>query len=251
MIRWKPPGPYEVAFSTRAGGVSEGPFDSLNLGRMTRRRRRAGRREPPSPLRRGRRRSRPARAQPADPLEPRPLRRAGRARRAGRRALDGGVRPARARDERRLPADRARARRRTARRVWPSCTRAGADCWRGSSPKESVRSAAGAHAAIGPAIGPCCYEVGSEVAEPVRGGVRGRRAARPQPRSLDRGRTGAARGGRRRDRARRPLHRLQSRAVLLAPPDREAARRPGSDRACRLRPSGRRTSASAPRSGAA
>ena len=35
MIRWEPPGPYEVAFSTRAGGVSEGPYDSLNLGRMT------------------------------------------------------------------------------------------------------------------------------------------------------------------------------------------------------------------------
>src|SRR5918993_3040550 len=35
MIRWLPPGPYEVAFSTRAGGVSEGPYDSLNLGRMT------------------------------------------------------------------------------------------------------------------------------------------------------------------------------------------------------------------------
>ena len=35
MIRWVPPGPYEVAFSTRAGGVSEGPYESLNLGRMT------------------------------------------------------------------------------------------------------------------------------------------------------------------------------------------------------------------------
>jgi copper oxidase (laccase) domain-containing protein len=31
MIRWDAPGPYEVAFSTRAGGVSEGPFESLNL----------------------------------------------------------------------------------------------------------------------------------------------------------------------------------------------------------------------------
>lgn len=35
MIRWLPPGPYEIAFSTRAGGVSEGPYDSLNLGRLT------------------------------------------------------------------------------------------------------------------------------------------------------------------------------------------------------------------------
>lgn len=35
MIRWEPPGPYEVVFSTRAGGVSEGPYASLNLGRLT------------------------------------------------------------------------------------------------------------------------------------------------------------------------------------------------------------------------
>jgi YfiH family protein len=35
MIGWDVPGPYEVAFSTRRGGVSEGPYESLNLGRMT------------------------------------------------------------------------------------------------------------------------------------------------------------------------------------------------------------------------
>ena len=36
MIRWEDaPGPYEVAFSTREGGVSEGPYASLNLGRAT------------------------------------------------------------------------------------------------------------------------------------------------------------------------------------------------------------------------
>ena len=36
MIRWEhAPGPYEVVFSTREGGVSEGPFSSLNLGRAT------------------------------------------------------------------------------------------------------------------------------------------------------------------------------------------------------------------------
>jgi purine-nucleoside/S-methyl-5'-thioadenosine phosphorylase / adenosine deaminase len=36
MIRWdNAPGPYEVVFSTREGGVSEGPFASLNLGRAT------------------------------------------------------------------------------------------------------------------------------------------------------------------------------------------------------------------------
>jgi len=35
LLRWDVPGPYEVVFTTRAGGVSEGPFESLNLGRKT------------------------------------------------------------------------------------------------------------------------------------------------------------------------------------------------------------------------
>jgi polyphenol oxidase len=35
LIRWDAPGPYRVAFSTRLGGVSEDPYESLNLGIMT------------------------------------------------------------------------------------------------------------------------------------------------------------------------------------------------------------------------
>jgi polyphenol oxidase len=35
VIRWDAPGPYEVVFTTRIGGVSEGPYASLNLGRKT------------------------------------------------------------------------------------------------------------------------------------------------------------------------------------------------------------------------
>jgi polyphenol oxidase len=35
MIRWDAPGPYVVAFSTRVGGVSTGPYESLNLGILT------------------------------------------------------------------------------------------------------------------------------------------------------------------------------------------------------------------------
>ena len=35
MMRWHAPGPYEVVFTTRVGGVSEGPYASLNLGRKT------------------------------------------------------------------------------------------------------------------------------------------------------------------------------------------------------------------------
>ena len=34
-FRWAAPGPYEVVFTTRQGGVSEGPYASLNLGRRT------------------------------------------------------------------------------------------------------------------------------------------------------------------------------------------------------------------------
>jgi polyphenol oxidase len=35
MIRWAVAGPYDVVFTTRVGGVSEGPYASLNLGRKT------------------------------------------------------------------------------------------------------------------------------------------------------------------------------------------------------------------------
>src|SRR5205807_6648727 len=35
MIRWDGPDPYVVAFTTRRGGVSEGPYESLNLGLLT------------------------------------------------------------------------------------------------------------------------------------------------------------------------------------------------------------------------
>ncbi|HET7044385.1 MAG TPA: polyphenol oxidase family protein [Gaiellaceae bacterium] len=34
LIRWDAPGPYAVAFTTRLGGVSEGPFGSLNLAAL-------------------------------------------------------------------------------------------------------------------------------------------------------------------------------------------------------------------------
>jgi polyphenol oxidase len=33
LVRWDPPGPYAVAFSTRRGGVSDGAYASLNLSR--------------------------------------------------------------------------------------------------------------------------------------------------------------------------------------------------------------------------
>jgi YfiH family protein len=35
LLHWHAPGPYTVAFTTRQGGVSSGPYDSLNLGLKT------------------------------------------------------------------------------------------------------------------------------------------------------------------------------------------------------------------------
>jgi YfiH family protein len=35
VIRWDGPSAYVVAFSTRHGGISTGPYESLNLGRLT------------------------------------------------------------------------------------------------------------------------------------------------------------------------------------------------------------------------
>jgi len=35
VIRWDGPSGYVVAFSTRRGGVSTGPYSSLNLGLLT------------------------------------------------------------------------------------------------------------------------------------------------------------------------------------------------------------------------
>ncbi len=35
LMRWDAPGPYLAAFSTRVGGVSGAPFDTLNLGKLT------------------------------------------------------------------------------------------------------------------------------------------------------------------------------------------------------------------------
>jgi purine-nucleoside/S-methyl-5'-thioadenosine phosphorylase / adenosine deaminase len=35
LIRWDAPGPYEVVFSTRTGGVSHGAYASLNLGLLS------------------------------------------------------------------------------------------------------------------------------------------------------------------------------------------------------------------------
>lgn len=165
MIRWVPQGPYEVAFSTRVGGVSEGPFDSLNLGRMT--------------------------GDDVDRVD------------ENRRLLcaEVGGDPARLALNRQVhsatvhPAE-AGERGRPGDGLWTEepdlpilamtadclplvLARLGGDApavavlhagWRGllaGIVAEGVRTLGGrVAAAIGPAIGPCCYEVGPEVAEP-------------------------------------------------------------------------------------
>jgi purine-nucleoside/S-methyl-5'-thioadenosine phosphorylase / adenosine deaminase len=166
LIRWDAPGPYAVAFSTRAGGVSEAPFDTLNLGRLTeddpgsvdenRRRLCAEAGTDPELLRYGRQvhgplvRRAQGQGEPGDglwsdtPGEPLVVFTADCLPVALAR-LDGG-RPA------------------------VAALHVG---WRGllGGIVQGAAAALGGGrlaAAIGPGIGPCCYEVGAEVAAPFR-----------------------------------------------------------------------------------
>ena len=207
MIRWDPGDPYEIAFTTRVGGVSEGPFESLNLGLKT----------DDEPERAVENRRRACAAVGADAaalalnyqVHGTTVNRAA----AGSRGVHGdalwtdepGV-PIVALD-RRLPADRARERLGASR--WS--TPAGAACWTASS-RTPVATLGGEVAAmIGPGIGPCCYEVGDEVREPYRARfgdeVVGRDACRPVAR-------GGAGPHRLRCRAARPVHLVQPGAVF-------------------------------------
>jgi polyphenol oxidase len=167
LIRWDAPGPYEVVFSTRAGGVSEGPFASLNLGRKL----------GDVPERVDENRRRLCAATGADP---------------DRLALNYQRHTAI------VNRARAGARGETGDGLWTDepevpMLALGADCalvalartngarpavavlhvgWRGllaGIVETGVAALGGRPAAVvGPAIGPCCYEVGPEVAEPFR-----------------------------------------------------------------------------------
>lgn len=172
-VDWAAPAPYRVAFSTRIGGVSEGPFESLNLGILT----------ADEPARVVENRKRLCSAVGADPD------------RATMAWQVHGSRVAEA-ESRGIV---------TPGTIYERCDglwtdRPGqpivlltADCfpvalvrtsgpprlavlhvgWRGllagiaESGVEAVREN-GLAAAIGPGIGPCCYEVGEEVAAPFR-----------------------------------------------------------------------------------
>ena len=212
MITWDQPG-YVVAFTTRVGGVSEGVYESLNLTARTGDDRRAGRGEPPPRCARrsacrtselsfnrqvhcdDRATARACRGEPGDGLwsdEPgQPM-----------LAFSADCLPiaiARTDGERRL-----------------ALVHAG---WRGLSSgvvAAGVAAVGGETAAVvGPAIGPCCYEVGDEVSARFDADL-------TVDRHLDlwsaaeRALRGAGVGI---GRARRPLHVLQPRALLLAPAD--------------------------------
>lgn len=163
MIHYRPPGPYEIVFSTRLGGVSEGPYESLNLGRLTG--------DDVERVDENRRRLCTAIGAELEPLALNRQIHSMLVHRAvpGKRGQPGdGLWT----EERDLPILAM-----TADCVPVALTRAHGRPgvavlhvgWRGlldGIVAEGVRALAGAtHAAIGPSIGPCCYEVGPEVAE--------------------------------------------------------------------------------------
>jgi purine-nucleoside/S-methyl-5'-thioadenosine phosphorylase / adenosine deaminase len=169
VIHWESaPGPYEVVFSTREGGVSEGPFASLNLGRATA--------DEPERVDENRRRlCAEAGAVPealamnyqhhsADVLKALPGSRGERG--DGLWTDDPGL-PVLALTADCLPIAVARA-----NGAGPALAVLHAG-WRGLLSGIAVSGVAAlgggrAAAIVGPGIGPCCYEVGEEVAAPFR-----------------------------------------------------------------------------------
>ena len=178
IIRWEAPGPYVVAFSTRHGGVSEGPWASLNLGRKNG--------DEPARVDENRRRLCEALGADVERLTLNRQQHSATVHRAhaGRRGEPGdGLWT----DEQGVPmlalgADCATIAiaRTNGGRPALAVLHAG---WRGllEGIVASATSILGGRleAVVGPAIGPCCYEVGPEVAEPFgarfgRDVVRGR-----------------------------------------------------------------------------
>lgn len=170
MIHWDVPGRYAVAFSTRLGGVSEGPFASLNLGRATL--------DDPACVDENRRRLCAEVGAGADPerLTMNYQQHSAAVHRAvaGRRGARGdGLWT----DEPHLPllvlaADclPVAIARTDGARTGLAVLHVG---WRGLlegivAAGTAVLGGSSLAAAVGPAIGPCCYEVGEEVAEPFR-----------------------------------------------------------------------------------
>jgi YfiH family protein len=168
VIRWEAPGPYEVVFTTRRGGVSEGPYASLNLGRKTgddvervdENRRRAC----------GEINADPARLALNYQVHSAVVRRAQEGERGGVRAdglwTDEPGLPVLALSADCLPIALVRAKGATPGVCVLHAGRIGLlDGIVEAGVAALGRTPA---AAIGPGIGPCCYEVGEEVATPYR-----------------------------------------------------------------------------------
>jgi polyphenol oxidase len=167
VIRWEPPGPYEVVFSTREGGVSEGPYASLNLGRLT-----------GDDVRRVDENRRRLCAEIGADLSALALNRQVHSTLVHRAAAGARGEPGDGlwTEERDLPvlamaADCLPIALVRADEAAPAVAVVHAG-WRGllaGIARVGVETLGGrVRAAIGPAIGPCCYEVGPEVAEPFR-----------------------------------------------------------------------------------
>jgi purine-nucleoside/S-methyl-5'-thioadenosine phosphorylase / adenosine deaminase len=163
IFRWEAPGPYRVAFSTREGGVSEGPYASLNLGLLTK--------DEPTNVEENRRRlcaevgAEPDRLAFNRQVHGTTVRRAAagdcRERADGLWTDEPGI-PMLAMTADCLPLALART---NGDRPALAVLHVG---WRGLADGVIANGVAllGGRlaAAIGPGIGPCCYEVGPEVA---------------------------------------------------------------------------------------
>ena len=166
LIRWDAPGPYAAAFSTRVGGVSEPPFDTLNLGRLTE--------DEPEHVAENRRRLCVEMGTEPELLKYGRQTHGPFVRRADGQGEPGdGVwsdtpgEPLLVFTADCLPVALARA------NGEPPAIAALHVGWRGllAGIVQSGATALGGGrlaAAIGPGIGPCCYEVGEEVAAPFR-----------------------------------------------------------------------------------
>ena len=221
LMRWDAPGPYLAAFSTRVGGVSGAPFDTLNLGKLTA--------DDPGHVAENR-----ARLCAEAETEPELLC-------FGRQVHGPAVRRARGQGE---PGDGLWTDDRgkpllvfTADCLPVAVARANGDApaiaalhvgWRGllgGIVQTAVLELGGGPlaAVIGPGIGPCCYEVGGDVGAPFRA-----RFGEEIVRDV-----------------------LQPRALLLTSARRRTDGPPGPDRLCHLTRSARATGGSARRSGRA
>jgi hypothetical protein len=167
LIEWDVAGPYKVAFSTREGGVSEGAFESLNLGLLTH--------DDPSRVEENRRRLCAAVGADASRLA---MNRQAHGATVNRAAAGGRGREGDGlwTDEHDLPLLKLTADClpialvRTNGSAALALLHAG---WRGLlegvvAAGVSALGRGTLEAVVGPGIGPCCYEVGADVADPYR-----------------------------------------------------------------------------------